>query len=271
MRRLGHLLAVATGSMLATGAWAQIHEGDIAVGINSGKLTVGTESDGMGVITEKQCVFGIELGSLARTTDPGYDTDSGIFVPDTEIAYFIRKALRKWDGSDFETIPAERVRISFGPVPGISTPLSDPAEPLEGVYVGTSAGEWHTHYVFRLELGGSPATGAASDGVYLLELELRTIDGGVGASDPFWLVIDARADQQTLVEAIAHAEAAHGCGDQPCLADVNGDGAVTPADFTAWINAYNSNLPECDQNGDGVCSPSDFTAWITNFNAGCDV
>lgn len=181
MRMLCLVLAMSAGSAVSTVAHAQIHEGDIAVGINSGKLTVGTESDGMGRITEKQCVFGVGLGSLARTTDPGFDSDSGTFTPDTEIAYFIRKALRKWDGSDFETIPAEQVRISFGPVPGISTPLSDPDEPLEGVYVGTSAGEWHTHYVFRLELGGSPATGASSDGVYLLELELRTIDEGVDA------------------------------------------------------------------------------------------
>jgi len=55
-----------------------------------------------------------------------------------------------------------------------------------------------------------------------------------------------------------------------CLADVNGDGMVTPTDFTAWINAFNNNLPGCDQNGDGSCTPTDFTAWIANFNAGCD-
>ncbi|RNC80339.1 MAG: hypothetical protein ED559_00540 [Phycisphaera sp.] len=54
-----------------------------------------------------------------------------------------------------------------------------------------------------------------------------------------------------------------------CRADVNGDGFVTPTDFTAWINAYNNNLPECDQNGDAACTPTDFTAWIANFNAGC--
>ena len=54
-----------------------------------------------------------------------------------------------------------------------------------------------------------------------------------------------------------------------CLPDVNGDGMVTPADFTAWINAFNNNLPECDQNGDNACTPADFTAWIANFNAGC--
>jgi hypothetical protein len=55
-----------------------------------------------------------------------------------------------------------------------------------------------------------------------------------------------------------------------CLADVNHDGMVTPTDFTAWINAFNNSLPECDQNGDGNCTPTDFTAWIANFNAGCN-
>ncbi|GAB5497429.1 MAG: hypothetical protein Phyf2KO_25090 [Phycisphaerales bacterium] len=54
-----------------------------------------------------------------------------------------------------------------------------------------------------------------------------------------------------------------------CVADVNGDGSLTPTDFTAWINAFNNNQPECDQNGDGSCTPTDFTAWIANFNAGC--
>ncbi|GAB5495426.1 MAG: hypothetical protein Phyf2KO_05060 [Phycisphaerales bacterium] len=54
-----------------------------------------------------------------------------------------------------------------------------------------------------------------------------------------------------------------------CLPDVNGDGLLTPTDFTAWINAFNNNLPGCDQNQDGLCTPTDFTAWIANYNAGC--
>ena len=54
-----------------------------------------------------------------------------------------------------------------------------------------------------------------------------------------------------------------------CLADVNGDGAVTPTDFSAWINAFNNGLPGCDQNSDSLCTPTDFTAWIANYNAGC--
>ncbi|GAB5495075.1 MAG: hypothetical protein Phyf2KO_01550 [Phycisphaerales bacterium] len=54
-----------------------------------------------------------------------------------------------------------------------------------------------------------------------------------------------------------------------CVADVNGDGALTPTDFTAWINAYNNADAGCDQNDDGSCTPTDFTAWITNYNNGC--
>ncbi|MFI4870746.1 MAG: beta-propeller fold lactonase family protein [Phycisphaerales bacterium JB061] len=54
-----------------------------------------------------------------------------------------------------------------------------------------------------------------------------------------------------------------------CLADTNGDGMVSPADFSAWVAQFNSNGPLCDQNNDGMCSPADFSAWVANYNAGC--
>lgn len=54
-----------------------------------------------------------------------------------------------------------------------------------------------------------------------------------------------------------------------CLADTNGDGALSPADFSAWIAAFNAVSAACDQNGDGACTPADFSAWIANYNAGC--
>ncbi|MEO1535031.1 MAG: GC-type dockerin domain-anchored protein [Planctomycetota bacterium] len=54
-----------------------------------------------------------------------------------------------------------------------------------------------------------------------------------------------------------------------CLADVNGDGVANPADFNAWVIAFNNQTPECDQNGDGLCNPADFNAWVINFNDGC--
>lgn len=54
-----------------------------------------------------------------------------------------------------------------------------------------------------------------------------------------------------------------------CLVDVNGDGLLSPADFNAWILAFNAADPAADQNGDGLVTPSDFNAWIANYNAGC--
>ncbi|MEL6498047.1 MAG: family 16 glycosylhydrolase [Planctomycetota bacterium] len=54
-----------------------------------------------------------------------------------------------------------------------------------------------------------------------------------------------------------------------CLADTNGDGALTPADFNAWVIAFNAGDPSADQNGDGLLSPADFNSWVLNYNAGC--
>ncbi len=54
-----------------------------------------------------------------------------------------------------------------------------------------------------------------------------------------------------------------------CLADANGDGILSPADFSAWVAAFNAMSPVCDQNNDGACSPADFSAWVANYNAGC--
>ncbi|MCA9273031.1 MAG: hypothetical protein KDA31_08305 [Phycisphaerales bacterium] len=58
-------------------------------------------------------------------------------------------------------------------------------------------------------------------------------------------------------------------GSGNCIADTNGDGMLSPADFSAWVSAFNTMSPACDQNGDGACSPADFSAWVANYNAGC--
>ena len=51
----------------------------------------------------------------------------------------------------------------------------------------------------------------------------------------------------------------------PCgLADVNLDGMLDASDFSAWITAFNTQGPGCDQNGDGMCLGDDFSAWLSN-------
>ncbi len=51
-------------------------------------------------------------------------------------------------------------------------------------------------------------------------------------------------------------------------ADTNADGFVTPADFNAWILAFNTMNYRADQNGDNLVTPADFNGWILNFNLG---
>ena len=49
-------------------------------------------------------------------------------------------------------------------------------------------------------------------------------------------------------------------------ADINNDGWVTPADFSAWIDAFNARRREADTNTDGSVTPQDYSAWIALFN-----
>jgi len=77
------------------------------------------------------------------------------------------------------------------------------------------------------------------------------------------------ADVLSPVNALDSYSATVVCEPANCVADANGDGSLTPADFTAWVAAFNTQSAACDQNGDGSCTPADFTAWVANFNAGC--
>jgi hypothetical protein len=51
-------------------------------------------------------------------------------------------------------------------------------------------------------------------------------------------------------------------------ADQNGDGAVTPTDFSAFVGNFNVRNPVADVNQDGAVTPTDFSAWVGAFNAG---
>jgi predicted outer membrane repeat protein len=122
---------------------------------------------------------------------------------------------------------------------------------------------------------GSPAIDAGDNAA--VPLDIFDLDGDGDTEEPVPFDLDGAP---RFVDDMGTPDT--GLGDAPivdlgvyeflgtsCLADVNGDGAVTPTDFSAWINAFNNNLPECDQNGDGTCTPTDFSAWINNFNNGC--
>lgn len=94
----------------------------------------------------------------------------------------------------------------------------------------------------------------AASGSYRVRLSLTHSGNSILATDP-------ESGSATIDWTIT--------GPAACPADTNGDGQLTPADFNAWVLAFNAQAPACDQNGDGGCDPSDFNAWILNFNGGC--
>ncbi|HED54534.1 MAG TPA: hypothetical protein ENJ00_10100 [Phycisphaerales bacterium] len=116
------------------------------------------------------------------------------------------------------------------------------------------------------------------DGVPLLvrESDLNGDSGGTMLNDDLVVYIDptasplpaGRSTGRILGPMPMHESFLSG-NTAVCLPDINGDGMLNSADFTAWIAAYNAGDPAADQNGDGLITPSDFSAWIVNFNAGC--
>jgi choice-of-anchor B domain-containing protein len=91
------------------------------------------------------------------------------------------------------------------------------------------------------------------------QLRIRVVAADNSPGD----VVEAGLDGISLVR--------FACEDPGCTnpADANGDGVISPSDFSAWVAAFNAGSPACDQNGDGLCAPSDFSAWVANFNLGC--
>ncbi|GAB5497455.1 MAG: hypothetical protein Phyf2KO_25350 [Phycisphaerales bacterium] len=125
--------------------------------------------------------------------------------------------------------------------------------------------------------GFSPSTANLAGVVYLFDAASQSQIARIEASDgeeddrfgqslcidSGWLYVGADGDDDVADES----GAVYSIKLRP--ADVNNDGQSTPADFSAWIDAFNNSFPLCDQNGDGACTPTDFTAWIANFNSGC--
>ncbi|MCB9836341.1 MAG: VCBS repeat-containing protein [Phycisphaera sp.] len=110
-------------------------------------------------------------------------------------------------------------------------------------------------------------------GVPLLvrEADLEEGLGGVSLTDDLVVFIDPMASPRPsnlFVGPTGHV-AVTSLTSAFCLPDTNGDGMLSPADFSSWVAAFNAMAPRCDQNLDGMCSPADFSAWVANYNAGC--
>ena len=241
-------------------AFAQ-HAGDIALGIAGGQIATGRFVANQPVLDER--VFVAEFGAFPNFTDsPGFDGVESTFAPGSQIGFDILKALRKWDGMDFDAIPPETLRIRLGPSANTRlTPTTDQVVAGFGMPVN-SFGEYHHHYQYTLQA-------PASNGVYLLELRLWSTQAGLNPSEPFWIVFDQNSDQASVEAAAAWVK--DNFLPTACPADLNGDGFVDDTDFVLFAQAYDafvcSGTCAEDLNGDGFVDDTDFVLFAQAYDA----
>ena len=138
--------------------------------------------------------------------------------------------------------------------------------------------------VLSVEISGN--SGADADGIDVVgdallagEVEIHFVGGFVPAANATYTIVDAASVTGTfdVAPTIPNGLFVTRVVYEPtrvrvltrCRADINLDGTVAPADFTAWLAAFNINDPLADVNLDGAISPADFTAWLGFFSQPC--
>lgn len=272
MSQMKTLLVMFGLSMGCSFARAQ-HLIDLAIGQSQGRIATGVfQVQGENVVPLlSQRVFIAEFGTFPNfTSSPGLDSLVGAFQGGSQIGFDIRKALRKWDGSSFpqgaEGIPPERLQIKLGPAANTRvTPASD--ELVTGFSLavsnsGNTVGEFHHHPGFTL-------LDPASDGLYVVELQLWSTQSGLGTSEPYWMVFSQNAGEEELRAAASWVR--DNLWQPACSADLNNDGMVDDADFVPFVVAYNYLLcdpPGCptDFNGDWMTDDADFSIFAVAYD-----
>lgn len=152
---------------------------------------------------------------------------------------------------------------TFGPEVSVAAPGVDVVSTWHSN--GTPTYEWQSGTSVACPLVGGIASLVISADPTLTPAEVKSIlqssseDLGVPGFDP--LYGHGRVN--------AHRAVGAAMGIRICPADVNRNGRVDIADYTAWIDAFNLGRPEADQNGNGEVEPSDFSAFLLNYSAGC--
>ncbi len=190
---------------------------------------------------------GLKLVAHTGQVVPGFDEPHVL----TDFVSFIQGT-----GNGPEPVFTDSGRLAFwgqveGPVPGGT-------DRYNRYFISDAAGELRVLLPAGTQLDVSSEPG--SPDIRTVESSSFRLSGSANDADQVAALVEF-TDGTSAAVLVSYGE--------PCLADVNGDGAVSPADFSAWVAAYNAQAPGCDQNGDGQCTAADFSAWVTNYNSGC--
>ncbi|GMV24778.1 MAG: hypothetical protein AMXMBFR58_08090 [Phycisphaerae bacterium] len=252
-------MMAAIASALACSAALGQHGGDVYLEQDYlGRICTGEIDDETGEVTHNTRVFGAEFGESPNfTNDPGFDSAIDAFTPGSTIGFTIRRALRAWDGADFDTIPAEQIRVKLGNLGPVLSPTDDTPVTGFALQVG-SEGEFHHHLGYTL-------TDPAQPGIYLLELELWSGDGSLGTSRPFWIVFN-QLDSEENHEAATEWVRANLAG---CPSDFDASGFTDTDDFDAFVRAYEAGDFTADVDRTGFVDTDDFDFFVLAYEAGC--
>lgn len=201
-------LTLVVPTVLALPALA--HDGDIGIRINAGNrletVLAGGEPPNQTFGADIERIFAAELlfnatSSDVRLDEPGLASDAAGLL-NQPLGLNIRKALRRWNGSGFETTP---LTLSVGGsdlgLPFSTTPLSDTLVTGPSIVVPEVPLDFHMDWV----LNG--ATASTGDGIYLLEIELTSPGGSLLTSDPLWVVYNYNLSEEEHEAAIDYVAA----------------------------------------------------------------
>lgn len=184
MSRFALISSVILASSFASAAMA--HVGDIGLKVVSGRINTGVVDDiGFGqFVVPGERVFGGDMGDIfpGFSDEPGYFSSDGSFPQGTGIGFNIRKAMRHWSGTDFNSIASQTLLIENAAATDWRvTPGTDVPVPGFDILSVDASGGFDEHLNFTVTDPNTPA-------IYLLELE--TTGTGLLTSDPYWIVFN---------------------------------------------------------------------------------
>ena len=254
------LLVVSSSASLV--AAQSLDSGDVALARLDGRIITGAVTLS-GTARFPAHVFPGAFGELPNwTNDPGFDSQSGAFVPGTQIGFDVMRAVRVWDGCAFRAIPVEHILFRKGPFSATS-PTMDVV--TRGFVLGEAnlSGVFHHHMSYEL-------LAPAADGIYLIELTLWSSAPGLEPSRPIWVVFrqgeNLQAHQEALDWAVWNLDPTI-C--RPDLDTSTGVGTLDIFDFLTFSNLFAMQDPRADFEADCIFDIFDFLAFSNEFAGGC--
>jgi len=191
-----YVVAALSAGVTASFALAQAPDdyGDVGIKVENGRVVTKAMSEPFpgGVNFNDSRVFSGEFivqGGLTFTDEPGLFAQDNTFAPGSVFSVNILKALRVWNGTNFDNISSERLRLELG-LASVFTPTADSLVAGLAFDVPFSGG-FDQH--FDAFLVDSTLANSTATGIFLLEVEYSNSILTGGPSLPNFILFNNNA------------------------------------------------------------------------------